>query len=66
MASSGSKRQLEEATIIDGDREDDLQAKRMRILEETRDVDADSSGSEDDSSNDERLMKTMTLGTREF
>lgn len=37
-----------------GEIEEDPEAKRRRVLEETRDIDADSDGSEDDSSEDER------------
>ncbi|KAJ5084117.1 hypothetical protein NUU61_008696, partial [Penicillium alfredii] len=51
------KRQVESAPPDgsgDGDAEDP-EAKRRRILEETRDIDADSDGSEDDSSDEERL-----------
>lgn len=51
---SGPKRQLE---IAPGEEETgetgDPEAKRRRILEETRDIDADSEGSEDDSSEEE-------------
>jgi protein CWC15 len=35
-----------------------LEAKRRRILEETRDIDADSDEAEDDSSEDDRLELT--------
>lgn len=37
-----------------GTEDEDPEAKRRRILEETRDIDADSDGSEDDSSEEER------------
>lgn len=37
-----------------GEIEEDPEAKRRRVLEETRDIDADSDGSEDDSSEEER------------
>lgn len=55
------KRQLE-AALPDsddgggnaGEIEEDPEAKRRRVLEETRDIDADSEGSEDDSSEEER------------
>lgn len=36
--------------------DEDPEAKRRRILEETRDIDADSDGSEDDSSEEERFV----------
>lgn len=49
-----SKRQLENGPGQDGEDEEDLAAKRRRILEETRDIDADSDGDDDDSSTDER------------
>ncbi|KZN92622.1 Pre-mRNA-splicing factor [Penicillium chrysogenum] len=54
--SSVPKRQLEAAPEdgIDGDiKEEDPEAKRRRILEETRDIDADSDGSEEDSSDED-------------
>ncbi|KAL1991238.1 hypothetical protein VTN49DRAFT_5742 [Thermomyces lanuginosus] len=44
------KRQLEEGLE---DEEEDMEAKRRRILEETRDIDADSVGSEDESSEED-------------
>lgn len=48
------KRQLESApTDAHGEAEEDPEAKRRRILEETRDIDADSDGSEEDSSEEE-------------
>jgi len=49
-----SKRQLENG---DGEEEEDPEAKRRRILEETRDIDADSDDAgEDDSSEDDRFV----------
>ena len=51
-----SKRQLEDGVGQSG--EEDLEAKRRRILEETRDVDADSDESKsDDSSEEDRYAK---------
>ncbi|KAJ5628716.1 hypothetical protein N7490_010944 [Penicillium lividum] len=52
---STPKRQLESAPAdADGEGDtEDPEAKRRRILEETRDLDADSDGSEDDSSEEE-------------
>jgi protein CWC15 len=53
------KRQLEGGPSggIDGDIEgEDPEAKRRRVLEETRDIDADSDGSEEESSEEERLV----------
>ena len=50
------KRQLENS---DGEEEEDPEAKRRRILEETRDIDADSDDAgEDDSSEDDRFDST--------
>lgn len=46
-----SKRQLESGPGQNG--EEDLEAKRRRILEETRDVDADSDASKSDDSSEE-------------
>jgi protein CWC15 len=46
------KRQLENG---DEEDEEDPEAKRRRILEETRDIDADSDEAEDDSSEEDRL-----------
>lgn len=48
---TSSKRQLEDGRGSDG--EEDIEAKRRRILEETRDIDADSDGSESESSDDD-------------
>ncbi|PYH43112.1 spliceosome-associated CWC15 family protein [Aspergillus saccharolyticus JOP 1030-1] len=50
------KRQLEGGSPngdADHTEEEDLEAKRRRILEETRDIDADSDGSEEDSSDED-------------
>ena len=56
-----SKRQLENGPGPDG--EEDIEAKRRRILEETRDVDADSDGSKsDDSSEEDRYDKEASGG----
>ena len=51
---TANKRQLENGPNNNGDGEEDLEAKRRRILEETRDVDADSDGSESGSSEEDR------------
>ena len=62
------KRQLETAppggddTGGAGELEEDPEAKRRRILEETRDIDADSDGSEDDSSEEERYILLVLMG----
>lgn len=55
VENTAPKRQLEGAPAEDGDAEaeEDPEAKRRRILEETREIDADSEGSEDDSSEEE-------------
>lgn len=45
-----------------GEIEEDPEAKRRRILEETRDIDADSDGSEDDSSEEERYTLFAIVG----
>jgi protein CWC15 len=52
---SAPKRQLESRPEDDAD--EDMEAKRRRILEETRDIDADSdAGSDEDSTEDDRLV----------
>ncbi|KAI4144781.1 MAG: hypothetical protein L6R39_004039 [Caloplaca ligustica] len=56
--STSSKRQLEAVPDQDGDGEDDIDAKRRKVLEETRHIDADSdeshtSSSEEEDSDDE-------------
>jgi protein CWC15 len=52
--SSAPKRQIEGDPGEDRDGEEDPEAKRRRILQETRDIDADSDGSDSDSSDEER------------
>lgn len=53
-AASAPKRQLESP---EDEAEEDIDAKRRRILEETRDIDADSeAGSGEDSSEDDRFV----------
>lgn len=53
FATNTAKRQLENG---DGE-EEDQEAKRRRVLEETRDIDADSDeAADDDSSDDDRLV----------
>ena len=48
------KRALEDTPLgLDGPEDEDPDAKRRRILEETRDIDADSDGANDDSSDEE-------------
>jgi protein CWC15 len=55
IAASTPKRQLERPPK--DDTEEDIDAKRRRILEETRDIDADSeAGSNEDSSEDDRSV----------
>lgn len=50
-STTSSKRQLESGSGQNG--EEDLEAKRRRVLEETRDVDADSDASKSDDSSEE-------------
>jgi protein CWC15 len=50
LTTNSSKRQLENG---DGEEGEDPEAKRRRILEETRDIDADSECDDEDSSSDE-------------
>ncbi|CAF9930329.1 MAG: complexed with cef1p [Heterodermia speciosa] len=49
---TSNKRQLESGPGQDGDVEEDIDAKRRRVLAETRDIDADSDGSTSESSED--------------
>ena len=51
---TNTKRQLETTHDAEIQEEEDANAKRRRVLEETRDIDADSDGSEDESSEEER------------
>jgi len=54
-SASVPKRQLERGS--ENDTEEDINAKRRRILEETREIDADSeAGSDEDSSEDDRFV----------
>ena len=55
VATTPAKRQLENGSA-DDDTEEDFEAKRRRILEESRDIDADSDGSDSDSSEDDRYV----------
>ena len=59
---TSSKRQLESGPRQDGETEEDLEAKRRRILEETRDIDADSDGSKSDSSDEDRYVSPLSSG----
>lgn len=62
MIESAPKRQLEAAPDTGAEaEEEDPEAKRRRILEETREIDADSEGSEDDSSEEERYGVPLWL-----
>jgi protein CWC15 len=56
VESAAPKRQLEAPPDAGPEGEEDPEAKRRRILEETRDIDADSEGDEDDSSEEERYV----------
>jgi len=49
-STNSAKRQLENA---DGEEEEDPEAKRRRVLEETRDIDADSEEDDEDESSDD-------------
>ena len=57
---TASKRQIESGQ----DEGEDPEAKRRRILEETRDIDADSEGSGSDSSEEERLAFSRSFMDR--
>ncbi|KAL9603926.1 MAG: hypothetical protein Q9219_000864 [cf. Caloplaca sp. 3 TL-2023] len=50
---TSSKRQLEAGPAQDGDGEEDIEAKRRRVLEETRHIDADSDDSNSSSSDED-------------
>ncbi|KUI60756.1 Pre-mRNA-splicing factor cwc15 [Cytospora mali] len=52
-APKGAKRTLEAGSNADGDNYEDTEAKRRRILEETRDIDADDSDSSDSDKDDD-------------
>lgn len=52
-SSGGAKRKLDHEPGADGDPEEDYEAKKRRVLEETRDIDADSESSEESESEDE-------------
>ena len=54
------KRLLEAGPTQDGEAEEDMEAKRRRVLEETRDIDADSECSKSDSSDEDRYVITIT------
>ena len=60
---SSAKRQLEDVSQEDADGEEDLDAKRRRILEETRDVDAasDSEGESSSEDSDDEEDETADL-----
>lgn len=49
-----AKRQLEAGPEQDSEVGEDIEAKRRRVLEETRDIDADSDGSSSASSEEDR------------
>jgi protein CWC15 len=55
-AATTPKRQLEGVSNTGDSEEGDLLAKRRRILEETRDIDADSDGTDSDSSEEDRSV----------
>lgn len=67
VESAAPKRQLEGAPSgggAEGTDEEDPEAKRRRILEETRDIDADSDGSEEESSEEERWVVNASKNGR--
>lgn len=51
-----NKRQIEAGPGQDDDAEEDIEAKRRRVLAETRDIDADSDGSGSESSEEDRSV----------
>lgn len=51
---TSTKRQVEPSQAADNDGEEMTDAKRRKILEETRDMDADSDGAESDGSDEDR------------
>ncbi len=53
-STTSSKRQLENGSEEVGEEDEDPEAKRRRIIEETRDIDADSDGAQSDSSDEDR------------
>ena len=54
---ASAKRLLEAGPGEDEEAEEDIETKRRRVLEATRDIDADSDGSESDSSDEERYVR---------
>ncbi|CAK4034335.1 Cwf15 Cwc15 cell cycle control [Lecanosticta acicola] len=52
-SSGGAKRRLDHEPGADGDPDEDYESKKRRVLEETRDIDADSESSEESESEDE-------------
>lgn len=61
-----SKRQLEAGPGQDGEAEEDIEAKRRRVLAETRDIDADSDGSASDSSEEDRYARSICRDCQEL
>jgi len=57
QSTTSAKRQLQDGAGEDGDENEDPEAKRRRILEETRDIDADSDGAGSESSDEDRYGK---------
>lgn len=56
--SASVKRPLEAGPGEAGEAEEDMETKRRRVLEATREIDADSDGTESDSSDEERYVST--------
>ena len=64
---ASTKRQLGVGPGQDDETDEDIETKRRRVLEETRDIDADSEGSKSESSDEERwVIRTIeiTYGSR--
>lgn len=53
---TSAKRLLEDGPGADDEAEEDIETKRRRVLEATRDIDADSEKSESDDSDEERYV----------
>ena len=57
QAGTAPKRLLDDGQNDKDGNDEDPAAKRLRVLEETRDIDADSEGENDSSDSDERLAQ---------
>lgn len=66
IKTASTKRPLEAGPGPDDQADEDIESKRRRVLEETRDIDADSEGSKSESSDEERwviLIPDVTPGS---